>query len=215
MSEESNLPAPLTHGEVAGRAEGELRPARVTANFQFPVPADTDPADVPLDIGKLADTLDALLNARLFVPGDLKPSAVATAPTGWLKCEGQAVNRAAFAALFAAIGSTYGAGDGSSTFNVPDLRGRVVIGDGTGPGLTARTNGQNGGAETHPLTIAELPSHNHALGLWGNQGPANWNQAQATNMSQWLGGSPTVDVGGNQPHNNMPPFAVIGYLIKT
>lgn len=73
--------------------------------------------------------------------GSMAMFAGAAAPTGWLLCQGQAVNRTANAALFAAIGTTWGAGDGSTTFNVPDLRGRAPIGAGTGVGLTARAHG--------------------------------------------------------------------------
>src|SRR3954447_6125965 len=93
--------------------------------------------------------------------GDLKPSAAATPPPGWLVCDGSAVSRSTFATLFGAIGTAYGAGDGSTTFNLPDLRGRVPVGAGTGAGLTARTLGAAGGEENHTLSAAEMPSHNH------------------------------------------------------
>lgn len=108
--------------------------------------------------------------------GVIQMYAGATPPLGWLKCEGQAVSRAEYPALFAAIGTTWGAGNGTTTFNLPDLRGRAPIGAGTGSGLTARTLGtQNVGAETHShnsgktgsttLSAAQsgLPAHTHAF----------------------------------------------------
>lgn len=84
-------------------------------------------------------------------------------PPGWLACDGSAVSRTTYANLFAVIGTTFGAGDGSTTFNVPDLRGRGPIGSGTGTGLTARTLGQQLGNETHTITVTELPPHNHTI----------------------------------------------------
>lgn len=83
------------------------------------------------------------------------------APPGWLLCNGAAVSRTTYAALFALLGTIYGAGDGASTFNLPDLRGRAVIGAGQGVGLTNRSLGDLPGAETHTLTVAQMPSHAH------------------------------------------------------
>lgn len=88
--------------------------------------------------------------------GIIQMFAGATPPNGWLVCDGSAVSRTEYATLYDAIGDTWGAGDGSTTFNLPDLRGRTPIGAGTGTGLTARTLGtHNIGAETHKLTAAE------------------------------------------------------------
>jgi len=94
-----------------------------------------------------------------------------TAPSGWMFCYGQALSRTAYAALFAAIGTQYGAGDGSTTFNLPDIRGRVTAGRDTMGGttanrLTAYVNGTllgaTGGAQSHVLTQLEMPIHQHA-----------------------------------------------------
>lgn len=106
--------------------------------------------------------------------GIIEMYAGATAPTGYLLCDGSAVSRTTYAALFAVTGTTYGSGDGSTTFNLPDLRGRLPMGAGTGVGLnssgtgapsgtaqTARTRGQWLGEETHQLTTTEMPIHNH------------------------------------------------------
>lgn len=89
--------------------------------------------------------------------------AGASAPAGWLLCDGSAVSRAAYADLFTAIGTAFGVGDGVSTFNVPDMRGRAPIGAGQGSGLTDRLLAASAGAETHTLTTAQIPAHNHGI----------------------------------------------------
>ncbi len=85
-------------------------------------------------------------------------------PAGYLECNGSAVSRTTYAALFTAISTTYGPGDGSTTFNLPDFRGRALLGEGQGSGLTNRTRGQTGGVETHALSAGELAAHTHDLG---------------------------------------------------
>jgi microcystin-dependent protein len=104
-----------------------------------------------------------------FMPvGSVTAFAGASAPSGWLLCYGQAVSRTGYAALFAVLGTTYGSGDGSSTFNLPDLRGRVTAGvDNMGGTAASRLSsataaGWSGGAAAHSLTESELPSHTHA-----------------------------------------------------
>ena len=86
-----------------------------------------------------------------------------TVPAGYLACDGSAVSRTTYADLFAVIGTTWGSGDGSTTFNLPDLRGRTAIGSGTGTAsdATAHTAGDKSGAETHKLTEAQTPVHAH------------------------------------------------------
>lgn len=96
-------------------------------------------------------------------PGAVTDFAGSVAPAGWLICDGAAVSRTDLSALFAAIGTTWGAGDGSTTFNLPDLRGVATIGVGTGAGLTARALADTGGAETHALTEAETGPHAHGV----------------------------------------------------
>ena len=151
---------------------------------------------------------------------------VAVAPTGWLLCNGAAVSRTTYATLFAVLGTTYGAGDGSTTFNVPNLQGRFPIGAGTGSqknasgsgiitagtALTTRTIGQFGGEEDHVLTVAELATHSHVIKT------DNVGGFGGTNGDIVGGGpiSPTTETAGlSTAHNTTPSFVVVSYIIKT
>lgn len=167
-----------------------------------------------------------------YVAGDVKHVAHGNIDPGFLACDGSAVSRTAYAALFAVIGTIWGAGDGATTFNVPDLRGRAPIGAGTGTGLTARTVGQSVGEETHLLVTAEMPVHNHAVsdpghshGITGYQnttggsaGPAYDNGDGGTAINYATNGTATgigVDnAGGGGAHNNIQPSAVLTFQIK-
>lgn len=109
--------------------------------------------------------------------GSMQAFAGSSAPTGWLLCNGTAVSRTTYSNLYSVIGTTYGVGDGSTTFGLPDMRGRVPMGAGTGnqlnasgsgaitggTGMTARTAGAFGGEETHLLSSAEIPAHSHPV----------------------------------------------------
>ncbi|HXJ22501.1 MAG TPA: tail fiber protein, partial [Polyangia bacterium] len=112
--------------------------------------------------------LEAGLPSGSIVPyggpsGANADAGTAAVPAGWLLCDGSAVSRTTYASLFAAIGINFGGGDGITTFNLPDLRGRTIIGAGHGTGLTARTLGQTVGEETHTLSTSEMPAHSHTL----------------------------------------------------
>ncbi len=93
--------------------------------------------------------------------GDVKYSMRLNDHNGWLKCDGRSISRNDYSELFAVIGTSFGSGDGVTTFNLPDVRGRVLGAIGTGPGLTARSLGHKEGTETHTLTVGEIPSHSH------------------------------------------------------
>lgn len=106
---------------------------------------------------------DAVAAATLVAPGTLRVSAAGSPAAGEFLCNGAAVSRAVYAPLFAAIGTAWGPGDGSTTFNLPDLRGRALVVAGTGTGLTARSLAAVFGAETVTLSVAELPEHSHDI----------------------------------------------------
>lgn len=147
-------------------------------------------------------------------PGTIKAFGFSTVPAGWLACDGTAVSRTTYSGLFAAIGTTWGAGDGSTTFNVPDLRSRAPIGNGQGTGLTNRVLGTSGGAETHTLTIAEMPSHTHDYEIRNNNncpttgGSSRWNTGTVNSTFT------TLATGGGGAHANMQPWAAVKYNIK-
>jgi len=146
------------------------------------------------------------------------------APIGWLKCEGQLLPISEYTPLFALIGTTYG-GDGQSTFALPDYRGRTLIGVGTGPGLTPRMLGEQGGATTATLTAANLPAHSHTIGANTGAGttsnPANGVLANTGaldkefSLSSNTTMSPTGSAGSTSPQavGIQQPYLGINYII--
>ncbi len=101
-------------------------------------------------------------SALLVPPGSVSAYAGISVPGGWLHCDGSAIDRTIYADLFAAIGTTFGAGDGLTTFNLPNLRGRNIIGLNSSD-ADFDAVGETGGAKRHTLTIAEMPAHNHGV----------------------------------------------------
>jgi microcystin-dependent protein len=164
--------------------------------------------------GALDQRLEALEAALATVvpAGTISAFGGEQAPSGWLLCDGTAVSRTTYAPLFAALATKWGAGDGSATFNLPDLRGRVPIGAGHASGLTDRAIGELLGEETHVLTVAEMPSHSHSV-----TSVPGWDALGGYSGGGWFGDPIPFDssaTGGNQPHNNMQPSAVVTYVIK-
>lgn len=157
--------------------------------------------------------LSSAVQQGLFVSGDIKPTALSSAPTGWLLCDGASKLRAEYSTLFSAIGTTYGSADGTH-FYLPTLQGRVPVGAGTGSGLSARTLGAASGEESHQLSLNEMPSHAHAIAVTevGNL-VASGNQAQYVFAGP--GEKVTLANGGNAFHNNMQPYTVVNFLIKS
>jgi microcystin-dependent protein len=155
--------------------------------------------------------------------GAVMPFAGSAAPSGWLFARGQAVSRTTYAALFTAISTTYGVGDGSTTFNLPDLRGRVAAGrddmggsaanriTSGGSGIVGTTLGATGGTETHTLTTAQLASHSHTIS-GGNGGGAGWLPDTPVNGVNIPVSTNTA--GSGNAHQNTQPTIMLNYIIK-
>ncbi len=157
-----------------------------------------------------------------------------TAPANWLICDGSAVSRTSYADLFAVIGTKYGEGDGSTTFNLPNLKGRVPVGL-DGGDTDFNTIGKTGGEKKHTLTTDEMPNHKHSiyqyvngykLGVVTEYGVSGGksismlkNSDKISNQSPNSGdtsvGLVNADYAGNsQPHNNLQPYEVNNFIIK-
>jgi microcystin-dependent protein len=187
--------------------------------------ADTDGVVVN-DGGTMKSVPASDFKEYIMPTGAVLPYAGSSAPTGFLLCYGQAISRSTYADLFSAISTTYGTGDGSSTFNVPDLRGRVAAGqddmggssanrltDQTG-GLNGDTLGDTGGSETHTLTTAQMPAHTHTVAAQQQVSGDSTNRGG----SGQLGAAATItssSTGGDGAHNNVQPTIILNYIIRT
>lgn len=182
----------------------------------------------------LIDDLRTFANAK-EAPGTVKDFAGSTAPAGWLLCYGQNVSRSTYAELFATIGTTYGAGDGSTTFALPDARGRAIAGkdDMGGSSANRLTNlsggvdgdilGANGGAESHILTTAQIPAHNHRILIgWAAGGTTSdtigyantYTGARGYQTNTGGSGTPAIEnTGGGGAHNNVQPTLILNKII--
>jgi len=172
----------------------------------------------------------------LIPTGVILPYAAASPPTGWLTCDGSAVSRATYANLFGVCSTSYGAGDGSTTFNLPDLRRRVIVGiGGVGTATLANSQGATGGEEAHALQTAELASHTHTptdaghthgetattgaaggvtkIAIAVNQATGQADYANTTDSATT--GITIGNTGSGTAHNNIQPSMVMLYMIKT
>jgi microcystin-dependent protein len=184
----------------------------------------------------VAATVESTLGGMKFPDGTLQSTAATTgdtipagsvmdyagtaAPSGWLLCYGQAVSRTTYAALFTAISTTYGSGDGSTTFNLPDLRGRVAAGKddmggsaanritAAGSGITGTTLGAAGGTQTHTLTEAQMPAHTHSGGFGSGSSVVSAMCGSGGNVN-------TGSTGGGAAHQNTQPTLILNKIIKT
>jgi microcystin-dependent protein len=154
------------------------------------------------------------------------------APRGWAFCDGQLLAIAQNTALFSILGTTYG-GDGQTTFGLPDLRGRVAMHPGNGPGLSSRRLGEKGGIEDVTLNVTQMPSHSHTgtgtvqctTGQPDESNPVGTVPASLTNGTEGYAETPNGNMkangvnltiansGGNQSHTNVQPFQCVNYII--
>jgi microcystin-dependent protein len=173
-----------------------------------------------------------LTNIQGVNTGIVVPWGTASVPSGFLACDGSAVSRTTYSALFAVVGTTYGVGDGSTTFNVPNLAGRTVISKSNNQSL-ASTGGANcitptgnisGATGNTTLTVNQIPSHSHNFPLMYTMcGGPNYGAAPTTS-----GTTGTSNTGGGQAHSHnlsanfvgtagssLPPYLILQYIIKT
>ncbi|RZJ61919.1 MAG: phage tail protein [Acidovorax sp.] len=160
--------------------------------------------------------------------GDIRLFAGNFAPKGWLLCNGAVLNIGDYDTLYTLIGAVYG-GDGQTTFAIPDLRGRVPVGQGTGAGLSPRPLAQVYGTETVTLLTTQLPAHNHAFNaaaaaatgaqpqgmLFAQTGADNlYGPAPASGpQPQTMAASTVTPAGGSQSHDNIMPSMGLNYII--
>lgn len=158
--------------------------------------------------------------------GQITLTAANFAPRGWQTCDGQTLQISQYTALFSVIGVQFG-GNGQTTFALPDLRGRVAIGSGTGPGgLSPRVQGAKGGTETVALTLPQLPMHTHVVNPGfaaapGQASPANNFPSNLGTPNAVYGTTPTGNMGAaivgsaglGQPHENMTSWLCLNYMI--
>lgn len=227
------------YGEVTNSsASGSPEATTVTAKWDS---GSLDSGLSSISTGIFSPVNTSVPSIFFVTTGMVIPYAGGSAPTGWLLCYGQAVSRETYASLFAVCGTTYGAGDGVNTFNVPDLRGRMIIGpDAMGGGAASRvaaadSPGDVGGAEEadlshthttgdHTLTEAEMPTHSHTT-PFARVAPA-WASIAANSLVN-DGSTNTGTTGGGQAHNHgntgsagsatqaiMNPYCAINYIIR-
>lgn len=157
--------------------------------------------------------------------GQIQTFGFSFAPKGWALCHGQFLSIAQNSALFSLLGTTYG-GDGRNTFGLPDLRGRSMVGQGQGPGLSDIQMGERGGTETVTLTTANMPSHNHMVTATDSDadsdaavngvrlGTAGANiYTSGGSATVRLAADSTTPTGSNAPFGNRDPFLGINYCI--
>jgi microcystin-dependent protein len=157
--------------------------------------------------------------------GEIRLAGFNFAPAGWIPCDGRLLSILDYDVLFNLIGTTYG-GDGVNTFAVPDLRGRVPVEAGQGPGLSPYVIGQQFGQESVTLGVAQLPVHTHAAaadsGVGSTDSPAGALHARdASGVPRYgpgaavrLAPGAVLSAGGSQPHENRPPYLVANYFIS-
>jgi len=219
-----------TSGVFLHRCYSEDWQAAIMGALQQLLEVTTWDTDDPALLLLTQERADILLRLFMMECDDMPTGAIIfsageTPPDGYLVCDGAAISRANYAALFAVCGTRFGAGDGSTTFNVPDLGGRVPLGVGQQPDSTAFAAGDHGGEETHTLITAEMPGHSHddtghahtygatlpLVALTGEEPVAVQNPLPGSTGTGYARLSST---GGDEAHNNLQPYLALLACIR-
>jgi microcystin-dependent protein len=237
--------ATITPAAIGAQPAGSYAPLASPAFTGDPTAPTPTAGDNDTSIATTAfvtTAVSAATSGSAIPAGAIMDYAGSAAPTGWYICDGSLKNRTTDAALFAAIGTTFGAGDGSTTFALPDLGGRVTAGKEAtatrlttaGSGVDGATLGSAGGGQTHTLTTAQLPVHAHDLAnhTHANSGGANIgtvnngtfvSYTDGGPVGNWLGywgssSGPSSNTSGNagsgSAHPNVQPTMVLNKIIK-
>ncbi len=218
-------------GTKGVKIEGEIELASGASVSEISTDTDmSDASDSSIPTEKAVKTyVDATVDAGVNPTGAVLSFAGASAPTGWLLCYGQAISRTTYAGLFTVLAEVYGAGDGSTTFNVPDLRGRTIAGQddmggasadrltgagGVG-GIDGDVLGASGGTEAVSLTEAQMPAHDHDYNNPPYTGSTNNVSGIDVTGSAVGSTSQTGTTGSGSAHVNMQPTLILNYIIKT
>lgn len=174
-----------------------------------------------INLNKLQDNVESAiteLHSQGIATGDTLPLGAViewysdTIPENWLLCNGQAISRSNYPELFNVIGTKYGVGNGSTTFNIPNLKGKVAIGKNESDN-DFNILGKSGGEKSHKLTIQELPYHNHKTPMeGGNETNDKLTYGDYGTDSRYYVN--TSYTGGDQAHNNLQPYIVCNFIIK-
>lgn len=209
------------------KPQDTIKPRWATVVSVVPLRIRFDGEDNPLNLTPV-DLVGVSLNDRVWcqlyagqvlivgkfggvIPaGSVQAFAGVNIPAGWLKANGATYNTADYPALAAALGET------GTTFNVPQLSGRVIVG---ATSSDADFNlGVSGGAKTHTLSVSEMPSHNHSIAdnkVFGDKSGGFLGSASTGKWINTLTGLSTNDAGGGQAHNNVQPYLALNWIIKT
>lgn len=181
---------------------------------------------VPMGIqdekGIMMPMINDQVNESLMPTATIVPMATENVPEGWLLCDGREINREEYQELFSFIGTHYGEGDGKTTFHLPDLRGRTIVGLDNMGGVQAnvikefwaKEMGGVYGSEKHLLTMNEMPRHKHDTPLnisFGDTGQPAMESGRRYHAENY----PSTYAGGDQPHNNIQPSMALNWIIKT
>ncbi len=175
-----------------------------------------------INLNKLQDNVENAiteLHSQGVATGDTLPLGAViewysdVIPENWLLCNGQNISRTDYPELFNVLGTKYGTGNGSTTFGIPNLKGKVPVGKSAGD-IDFNTLGKIGGEKEHILTVNEIARHIHAVAVNNGQGNKEWGLNFTYEGTAAFNSGASEPVGGSQAHNNLQPYLVCNFIIK-